>query len=235
MQTPTNRNPLYGFTIAPASDPTHSIQFPRVPYLLTYKDRRSVAEQVNLAGDAKQSFLKIVAPDVDIAFDDLSETELDRFRALAFNPTDFYLFQPEISRRIRVMTGIVVQTAGPTYRVTLPHSSYTLASKQVVAAGGASLLSGFICRQLWSEAMKDPDVAPGAGTNRNLFTTGSYDDATETLTLGNNAPQVVADGDRCHTNFDAAGWLVKLGQGAAWNPIPGRSDGYALTLTLEAV
>lgn len=202
------RNLLYGFSICRASEPlaANFRDFPAAVVSLATTDRQPVAQHQNLAGDERQSFIKLLAPDATMALDGLTEDELRFWRSVHMDATGFYLLRIRRRERILCQDSIVQESPPGTFFCSVPHSSYTLGSKLSVAGAGPSLLSNFKVGKSWGLTMDDNQTA-GA---EQFFQ--SYADATEIATLA--AAFAPPAGSRCYVSFDASGWLAK--------PAPGR-------------
>lgn len=221
---------LYGFSLARVSENVAApdfVSFPDVPVTLSTRDQQSLAEHVNLAGDARRSYLKILAPDVTVDFDPLDELHLSFWRAVQLHPTDFYLLR--LKRKERILSqDCIVYGAGANRKVVFPHSSYTLASKRCVQNGWPSLLSDISCKVLWSDAIQEKFTPPHV----NVFS--SYDDVNEIASLL-NVLDTPTEGKRVYASFTATAWLVKLAPGFGWAPVSSRADLHRASLTFEAV
>lgn len=223
-------NLLYGYEIARVAESGSAagfVSFPNSPISLSWSDRQAFAEHSNLAGDARRTYLKVLAPDAMAEFDPLDEGQLAFWRSIHLHPSDFYILRIKRTERI-LAQDCIVYGAGANRKVVVPHSSYTQASKRVVAAGGASLLSNVSAKVLWTDAIQERLTAP------HVNVAGVYDDATEILSLLNVLDTPTA-GNRVYVSFSSSAWIVKMKPSPGWSPVPARSDLHRMALTFEAV
>jgi hypothetical protein len=197
------RDLLYGLEIARAKAPGTTKIFPTAIVSLQVSYRQPVAEHQNMAGDERQSFIKLYAPDCQITLEGITETELEFWRALHGNAGDFYILKLFRSVRFIAQDSVSREPSVGVFKCTVPHSSMTLGSKRAVDAGGNSLLSAMRIYGTWSEAMEDSPTAP------NFF--ASYSDTLEEATLGGGPPP---SGASVWVNFSCFGWLAKPKPGA---------------------
>ncbi len=210
----------YGFEMALATQPNNVIAFPGVPVTLGWVDKSVRAEHQNLAGDERVSYQKILAPVASFSLDGLSFEDRAKWRSLAITTGEFYIVR--MLRRERLF-GIAATAYddGGTIKVRLPNSSYSLASKKSVAAGGPGLVTLFSVFTSWADSIAD-------GTSV-ITVTGPAADGV-TLTLGGVPP---ADGQVVYINFTATAWLAKVGQGPQFNPITGAAPNHSGTIVFE--
>jgi hypothetical protein len=214
----------YGLELGLAAFPpttSNMVRFPTVPVSVQWTDESARAEHQNLAGDDRVSYQKIVAPKVSVSLDALSFEDRAKWRSLAITTSAFYFVRLLRTEKLLGLAAITFSESGA-IKVRLPHSSYSLASKRSVAVGGASLLSGFLVHTIWGNAWQELG---------STITVPSYDDATETLTLGGVGVPVA--GVVVYINFAASAWLAKLAKGPQISPVVGAPSLHAGSVTFE--
>lgn len=167
--------------------------------------------QRNLAGDLKQSVMKVNAPQIKIKSSFLSKTQRDQFASLAGVADTFLSFQTRDDWTVinELVSVIDVQ------HVKLANSSATRLSAALVQLGLPSVIT--VQTPFYSSNPGTPfGLGPfgggpfgGAGGSPGPFDPGAvtYDDATRIITMTN--PLASTD-ISLYVSYKYTGWLVKM-------------------------
>jgi hypothetical protein len=222
---------VYGLRLYPAYAPSTAgvaVKLPRAMLALDRTDEQALTVHTNLKGETRQSIVSLDRPKVVIPFDGLDDDQIDLLRGFHRIATSFYVVALRKRERVRAFGSIVFESpAGSgTFVANVPPNSYTLASRRVVAAGGASLLESFnvsVGTDWWRNVQDLTD---------NKFL--SYSDADEVVTL-DPAQGPYTEGDRAWISFTTLGFLARVVPGFGFAPTPGRVDVSRGAITFEGV
>lgn len=147
--------------------------------------------QRNLLGDLKKSIIKNTVPLVRINANYLTIEQLNIFNGFLGYPSGFFAFitRDDWSMTLQKTMSTSVST------VPIPQSSITKldAARVALGAGGLITPTGVF------------ENAGGTGTN--FYTSGAYDDDTQTIILGSNLSSSVRE---VWITYTYTGWLVDI-------------------------
>lgn len=189
--------------------------------------------QRNLAGDLKQSIMKVMAPQIKIKSSFLSKTQRDQFASLAGVADTFLSFQTrddwqQVNELVTIQDLLHVQIA---------NTSASRLSAALVQLGLSSIITintPFNISNVGTPFGQGPfggGPFGGAGGSPGSFDPGvvSYNDATRVITMTNPLPSTNRS---LYVSYTYKGWYVKM-KGFPHSAKGGWLDRFTYDVTLE--